>query len=288
MRAKSLIFIVLLCLVMGVARADPGPALTGPEPMQPVELERTGPTLLDPNSLPNAGKSNAAVVSREREKRPDRATRRERRESSQTLVAQLTNLAFSLLMASLVWRYYRRRTFPPSHRYLTFGPRFWTGSVDNCVLWPVGFLTFALHGVAMPPGLLVVVLVVQNLTWLFYAVIMHAKYGQTYGKMVCKVKVVDFKTEGALTFRQAFLREGIPMVLCLGIVGYEIALILTGQLSQKQLADGTIASHSMFWLLAALPLLWYVAEVVTMLTNRKSRALHDFIAGTVVVRTNVG
>lgn len=36
-----------------------------------------------------------------------------------------------------------------------------------------------------------------------------------------------------------------------------------------------------------LPSLWFVAEVLTMLTNEKRRALHDFIAGTVVVRTNI-
>jgi hypothetical protein len=36
----------------------------------------------------------------------------------------------------------------------------------------------------------------------------------------------------------------------------------------------------------ALPALWFFAEVLTMLTNEKRRALHDFIAGTVVIRTN--
>jgi uncharacterized RDD family membrane protein YckC len=34
-------------------------------------------------------------------------------------------------------------------------------------------------------------------------------------------------------------------------------------------------------------MLWFLAEVLTMFTNRKRRALHDFIAGTVVVRTNI-
>ena len=29
---------------------------------------------------------------------------------------------------------------------------------------------------------------------------------------------------------------------------------------------------------------WYLLEVVTMLTNHKRRALHDYIAGSVVVR----
>lgn len=41
-------------------------------------------------------------------------------------------------------------------------------------------------------------------------------------------------------------------------------------------------------MLGALPcLIWYFLELVTMLTNRKRRALHDFIAGTVVVRTHL-
>lgn len=32
-------------------------------------------------------------------------------------------------------------------------------------------------------------------------------------------------------------------------------------------------------------LLWFVAEIVTSLMNQKRRAVHDFIAGTVVVKT---
>lgn len=36
-----------------------------------------------------------------------------------------------------------------------------------------------------------------------------------------------------------------------------------------------------------LPLAGFVMEVLTMLTNEKRRALHDFIGGTVVVRTNI-
>jgi hypothetical protein len=39
--------------------------------------------------------------------------------------------------------------------------------------------------------------------------------------------------------------------------------------------------------LTLVPGFWFFAEVLTMLTNRKRRALHDFIAGTVVVRTNI-
>ena len=110
---------------------------------------------------------------------------------------------------------------------------------------------------------------------------------QTIGKMVTKVRVVDFRTEGGISWWQAWLRKGIPMVLSLGFLGWEVFLVLTGSLNPSGLANGEALTASKgFWLLMALPALWFFAEVLTMLTNEKRRALHDFIAGTVVVRTN--
>jgi|KBSSwiStaDraftv2_1062776.scaffolds.fasta_scaffold128226_4 hypothetical protein len=77
------------------------------------------------------------------------------------------------------------------------------------------------------------------------------------------------------------------MLLSLVFLGWEVFLILTEGLSPSALASGeALAANKGFWLLMALPGLWFLAEVLTMLTNAKRRALHDFIAGTVVVRTN--
>ena len=202
-------------------------------------------------------------------------------------IQQIASLVIQVLVAGLVWRYYRARTFPRFRRYSTFGARFWTGSVDACVLWPIGFVASALLSLELPPAVAAGIIIAQNLLWLFYTVHMHAKYGQTYGKMVCKVRVIDFKTEGAITFRQAFLREGIPIAVSLGLVGCEISAVFDGALSPAAIARGELAEQSAFWLLASLPLLWFVAEAVTMLTNEKRRALHDYLAGTVVVRTNL-
>jgi len=206
---------------------------------------------------------------------------------STEILHQLTSLGVILLIALLVWRYYRRRSFPLAERYSTFGPRFWTASVDSCVLWPLGFITEVLLSLSIPRILAALLLIVESLAWLIYTVVMHARYGQTVGKMVTKVRVVDVRTEGSISWRQAWLREGIPMVLSLGFLGWEVSLILTGSLSPGAVASGEALTASRgFWLLTALPGLWFVAEVLTMLTNQKRRALHDFIAGTVVVRTN--
>src|SRR5258708_4091991 len=203
------------------------------------------------------------------------------------IVHQIVNLGVTLLISLLVWRYYRLRTFPLADRYSTFGPRFWTGFVDSCVLWPLGFVTSALLSLNVPRGVASLLIIVESLAWLVYTVVMHARYGQTVGKMATKVRVVDFRTEGRISWSQAWLREGIPMFLSLGFLGYEIYAVWTRHLAPSDVANGqALVANKAFWLLTALPGLWFIAEVLTMLTNEKRRALHDFIAGTVVVRTS--
>ena len=201
--------------------------------------------------------------------------------------SQLIGLGINLLLTALIWGYYRRRAFAESERYSTFGPRFWAGFVDSCVLWPVGFITEALLFLDIPRSLAALVMVVQSLAWLLYTVVMHARYGQTVGKMVTKVRVVDCRTEGKISWSQASLREGLPMLLSLGGLGYEVFSVLTGRFSPSAVASGALVTTRSFQLFAILPGLWFLAEVLTMLTNEKRRALHDFIAGTIVVRTSI-
>lgn len=203
------------------------------------------------------------------------------------LISDLMRFGTTLIVALLVWSYYRRRTFALTDRYATFGPRFWTGAVDSCVLWPVTFSTAALLSLNLSRVVAAALVAVESFAWLLYTVMMHARYGQTVGKMVTKVRVVDFRTEGRISFRQAWLREGIPMVVGIGLLGYQMFEILTGSSTPLEIANGeALVASKPFWLLSALPGFWFLAEVLTMFTNEKRRALHDFIAGTVVVRTN--
>ncbi len=201
---------------------------------------------------------------------------------------EFISLGIIVPIASLVCLYYRGRTFYLSERYSTFGPRFWTGYVDSCVLWPVGFITAVLSCLGIPRILTAGLAIMHTVVWLVYTVVMHARYGQTVGKMVTKVRVVDFRTEGSISWRQALLREGIPMVLSLGFLVWMVLFIIRDELNPNDISTHEALTESRaFWFLAALPGLWFIAEVLTMLTNKKRRALHDFIAGTVVVRTNI-
>jgi uncharacterized RDD family membrane protein YckC len=194
---------------------------------------------------------------------------------------ELADFAILLLLGTIGWRYYRQRTFPPADRYTTFGARFWSGQVDYCVLWPVGFVVTLLVALNLPRGIAALLVIVQIAVWTLYTVLMHGRFGQTFGKMVTKVRVVDFRTEAGISWRQAWLRDGIPAVI---FVGWQTFLILSGRWNPPTPA-APLGSED--WVSASLPLFWFVAEVLTMLTNEKRRALHDLIAGTVVVRTNI-
>jgi uncharacterized RDD family membrane protein YckC len=204
----------------------------------------------------------------------------------ETNTHQIFNLGVQLVIAGIIWMYYRDKRLFTEMRYSTFAPRFWTSFVDGCVLWPVGFISTMIMASSPTKGVAIVVLFIQSFVWLFYAIGMHAKFGQTVGKMVCKVRVVDAVTEEAITFRQAVLRDSVPFLSTIILVVYQVHALANSVLPVDAYAQHQLPKHENFWMLMIIPLVWFVLEIITMLSNRKRRALHDFIAGTVVVRTN--
>jgi uncharacterized RDD family membrane protein YckC len=73
------------------------------------------------------------------------------------------------------------------------------------------------------------------------------------------------------------MRDSILLGLTAAGVAVELPLLLG-------IVEG---GRALEWVLAAVSrsqLLWFMAEILTMLSNRKRRAIHDFLAGTVVVR----
>jgi len=123
-----------------------------------------------------------------------------------------------------------------------------------------------------------------------YSVALHARFGQTIGKMVAGVKIVTVGG-GPIGWREALLRDSVGIGLGLISTATTIAAFLRipeaswshHWMRQAELirdakpawgrAAGTAAS------------VWFWSELVVLLLNRKKRALHDFIAGTVVIRT---
>ena len=165
--------------------------------------------------------------------------------------------------------------------YRTFWPRFWAGFIDGVVLWPVtalaGYLIAPRHGTA----LFIAGLLIDYCNGWVYSTLMHARYGQTLGKMVAGVVVLNVDEQRYPTLRQAFLRDIGNVVLGLGSLGMSLYDLLIEQ-QASPVPPVVISRGGAIFALGGLS--WLLLELVTMLTNRKRRALHDFIAGTVVVR----
>ncbi|MCC5856155.1 MAG: RDD family protein [Idiomarina sp.] len=117
--------------------------------------------------------------------------------------------------------------------------------------------------------------VLSSMFWHAYVIFMHSLGGQTVGKMIMEIKVIDHKTGADIGFPQAFYREsvqlsfGILMLLCLYAVS----------------GDDDISVGLVLGIVAVFfgGTVWLFANMITAFCTEKRRALHDFIGRTVVV-----
>ncbi len=95
-------------------------------------------------------------------------------------------------------------------KYRTFGRRVGASFVDGLIFIPFGLIVLWISSVEANylTGLLIVML---SSVGIIYSVWMHASFGQTFGKMVFKVKVVDL-SGGKLSLKQAMVRDVLPIV----------------------------------------------------------------------------
>lgn len=165
------------------------------------------------------------------------------------------------------------------NKYATFWPRFWAGWVDGLVLCPISIIDSYMYPPAVGKALLICWTIFSFLTYSTYSVLLHTRYGQTIGKMAAHIRVMNVNEDRLPSLRQAILRD--IGEIGPGFIGsaYMIVLILTDSYSKEALTSNwTVIS------LGFASFTWFAIELATMLTNKKRRALHDFIAGTVVVR----
>ncbi|GGI67834.1 RDD family protein [Shewanella gelidii] len=163
-------------------------------------------------------------------------------------------------------------------KYSTFGPRFWASIIDGIVISVLSAI-LAYLGTQAGGGIQATLGYIDTMQFAVYSIALHTLYGQTLGKMALDVKVVDHLSEKGISFKQAFLRDCVPVVMLI------LLLIASLFLPVNQVGE------TPDWLIYAMMVfgisyfLWHLLEIITMLFNDKNRAMHDFIAGTVVIRT---
>ena len=126
---------------------------------------------------------------------------------------------------------------------------------------------------------------------LWYGVYLVRRFGGTPGKRLMKLRIVKVSGE-SVTYREALLRYLPEWVMAIGtaVAGIVAVLSLT---DAQYFAAATFMERSQL-IADAMPSwegpisialnVWIWGELVVMLTNKKRRSSHDFIAGTVVIK----
>lgn len=187
-----------------------------------------------------------------------------------------------LLNQILVNEERKRASRLSGRRYDTFLRRFVAAIIDGFALWPIAALLNYISN-SNVGAIVVIGGLLNNLSPYIYSVLLHGHYGQTLGKMAMGVKVVDFVSEDDIDMRQALIRDSVPIALMIVLYAYSF-IILWGMEPTDVVANFT--SLIPIFIVGFLTVLWTLLEIVSMLFTEKSRAVHDLIAKTVVVRTN--
>ena len=170
------------------------------------------------------------------------------------------------------------KEFEAHLRYSTFWKRFFAGIIDAIFIYAVSYVLLLFF----PDTTNNYIFVFFTFLPFLYSIGMHGYNGQTVGKMVMGVQVTNSKNESSISYIQAVLRDLVPVICLTALV------IMSFYAPEVKTVEDMEIHKDFFFMLSVLGstrTIWYILEFVTMLLNKKRRAVHDFIAGTVVVRT---
>jgi uncharacterized RDD family membrane protein YckC len=165
-------------------------------------------------------------------------------------------------------------------KYETFWKRLFALFIDGLILSLLNKL-FKFMPETNSIILSTIISIIQSSLPYIYAILLVGKFGQTIGKMIMGVKIVDYSSESKATYYQAFAREMVPLFIVAATL-----IILMISISGEDLQNFKLSTFGLIilFLPSWMLLIWSILEIVTMLFNDKSRALHDIIADTVVVK----
>jgi uncharacterized RDD family membrane protein YckC len=174
-------------------------------------------------------------------------------------------------------------------KYAGFWRRLITICIDGFILAPVFLI---LDSIPLNRVSVIFLALISSSVGLVYYVLMLGFCGQTLGMMFSNIKVKKLNLK-SIGWKESFLRYSVDLGLFIVTFAMEIYYFNGAQessFSEKDISHfiGTVMkANSNFNLVMTLSLwfswVWTFSEVIVLLMNEKKRAIHDFIAGTVVV-----
>jgi uncharacterized RDD family membrane protein YckC len=172
--------------------------------------------------------------------------------------------------------------------YAGFWLRFGSFLLDALFMYPVIFLTLYLNGLGKNNYFYTLI---PNLAFgIWYSIYLPKKYGGTPGTLVAGVNIIRLDGE-SIGWKEAILRHSVLLALSILSSIWMTSCLLSaddetfknlGWLQQQQYLMTLSPGFFKFYNWASN--IWMYSELIVLLTNKRKRAIHDFIAGTVIVR----
>lgn len=174
--------------------------------------------------------------------------------------------------------------------YAGFWIRVWAQILDTLFVLPVLFLTLYINGLGK--NMYFYTLLPNLLFILWYNVYLPQKNGGTPGKTMAGITIIRLDgnyirwKEAALLYVVVFSLSilNIIMISCNILKANDSVFMSLGWLKKSQYLMSL--SPIFFKLTSWFTNLWFVGEYVVLLINKRKRSISDFIAGTVVVKTD--
>lgn len=175
----------------------------------------------------------------------------------------------------------------PKYSYVGFWPRFGALLIDGLILAVVVYLLkFPLEELDNS----LVVLIVSAVIPIFYNLFLEYKYAATLGKMLLKIKIVNYELQPP-TISNIVLRN----IIYIGVQFVSFGTDLNNYFKSQSADPFEFTGFSSFFtpavilglIFSAGVLAIYIVELVFLLTDPKCRALHDRIGKTYVVKNTL-
>ena len=189
-----------------------------------------------------------------------------------------------------------------------FWPRVASSFIDGWLIAMLTFPTTILIGYGPAWAAIGFIVITAPAAW-SYTTISHGRFGKTLGKHILRIRVVRADDLGRIGYGEAIRRDAPTIILSILSAIFLIQMAAGGDTTPFRIFDGqgfgdtyqegeeptigdvfaplteTLKTYEPAYLgVIALSYVWFLTEVVTMLTNPRRRAAHDFIGGTVVVQ----
>ena len=119
-----------------------------------------------------------------------------------------------------------------------------------------------------------------------YQIYFHNRFGATLGKMAFKIKVVH-QDYSKINLTTALKRSSVEaaLQLCLMALTLRTLTSMEGNYSFSGITEFSKSFNiGLYNTVKNLQTVWVFSEYITCLFNKRRRAIHDFIAGTLVVK----